>query len=212
MASSEEFDEALDTIAEYVHGIGDEISEESVDALTAEIRGEEYELTGHTCIGEEDSIYMIAGHPDLRFFYVVYALSVTGNVANQLDEEIVDELVESGDDIDDAERRRMAASILLERLPRGDMDALKAYTFMFLSSGHNNTLLHSDENGVFEYYTVENQIFPYEDGFSIREFQDAVQATVTGGRRGNHLLRRTLFIDKDENNPGESQINLNFGW
>ncbi|RZV05077.1 hypothetical protein BDK88_4316 [Natrinema hispanicum] len=212
MPSSEEFDQALDTIAEYVHAIGDEISEENVGSLTVEVRGEEYELTGHTCVGEEDSVYMIAGHPDLEFFYVVYALSVTGNVANQLDESIVDGLLEGQEDLDDTVRKRRAAKMLLERLPRGDMDALKAYTFMFLSSGHNNTLLHSDENGVFEYYTVENQIFPYEDDFSIREVQDAVQSTVTGGRRGNHLLRRTLFIDKDEDDPSESEINLNFGW
>jgi len=92
------------------------------------------------------------------------------------------------------------------------MEALKSYTFLFVSSVENTTLLHSDEEGALNYYTVEDLIFPFEDNFGIEKFHEAVQTCVSSGRRGNQLLRRTLFIDIDEDNPKESQLELNFGW
>jgi hypothetical protein len=213
MPTSSEFEAALETTAEYVRGIGDEISDKSVEnVLSATERGEEYSLTGHRCIGDDDSLYIVAGHPELRHLYVVFALSVKQNVGSQLDDELVAALIEDEDDLDETEKMTKAGEILLERLPQEETEALKTYTFMFLTSSPSTGAIHTNEEGTFEYYSVENLIFPYEEEFGIKDFNDAVQSTVTNGRRGSRLLGRTIFVDRDEENLSNTELQLHFGW
>ena len=213
MPTSSEFEDALEATAEYVRGIGDEISDESVEnVLSVTERGENYSLTGHRCVGDNNSIYIVAGHPELRHFYVVYLLSVKQNVGNQLDDELIAALIEDEDDLDNAERVTKAGKVLLERLPQEETEALKTYTFLFLTSSPNTSIIHTSEEGTFEYYSVENLIFPYEEDFGLREFNEAVQRTVTNGRRGSRLLGRTIFVDRDEENLSNTGLQLHFGW
>jgi len=94
MPDQSEFDTTLNVLADYVEDIGDQILQENIEnILTAEVKGEEYFLTGHRCEGKENSIYIVAGHPDLRYFHVVYALSLGRNIGTRLDEEAIDALV-----------------------------------------------------------------------------------------------------------------------
>lgn len=211
MPTPEEFEDTLDQIARFVEETGDEIEQESIDDLfTMEIRGEDYSFRGHRCTDGE-LIYLIAGHPDHRFMSILYFLSVTMNTANLLDAEIAQAVVgeSSGDE---RELREEAAEKLLNQIPRSDMEALKSYVYMFVSGGTHETNIYSNEQGSIEGFHTAKMIFPYEDSFNIREFYDSVTSVTGTGERGNRLLSRSIFIDKDDEVPSETELNLNFSW
>lgn len=211
MPSPEKFDQTLETLAEYVEDVGDDIAERNVpNVLDATIGGTDYSLTGHRCT-RGDSRYVVAGHPELRLVTVVYFLSIINNLAADLDNEVAESIVDEEYE-DEDELRREAAEILLDRVPREEMDAFRSYCYLFISASTHETSFFSNEDGSLLLFGVGDDIFPYEESFGISDFYDAVRTTVSTGERGNRLVSRSVFIEVDEESPEETEVTLNFNW
>lgn len=217
MPDQEKFETALDETASYVMGIGDEIIERNVEGvIEGSVRGEHYSLTGHRCKGDAESTYIVAGHPELQFFSVAYFFSLETYVGAQLPDELADNIVSQVDDdleqTDIDSKHRIAGRELLGRVDEGEMAALESYMFMFISGGTNTTVIQTTANGVVIGFAVSTDFFPFEESFSIRDFSEAVKRSVTGGRRGNKLVERTVFTELDEEEDLEARVRLYFGW
>jgi len=217
MPDQEMFETALDETASYVRGIGDEVIERDVEGIIeGSVRGEHYSLTGHRCKGDGQSTYLVAGHPEFRFFSVAYFFSLEKYVGSQLPDELADNIVsqitDDPDQPDPGSKHRIAGRELLDRVDEGEMAALESYMFMFISGGTNTTVIQTTDNGTISGFVVSTDFFPFEESFSIREFSDTVKRSVTGGRRGNKLVERTVFTELDEKEELEAKVRLNFGW
>lgn len=217
MPDQETFEAALNQTAEYVEGLGHELIERSVkDILEGNVRGEQYSLTGHRCDGETGEMYIVAGHPELRFFSVLYFFSVERYVGSRLPGELVDNIIDQTVDdleqIDPDSMDQIVGRELLERVDEDEMAALKSYLFMFISEGANTTYIQTSDSGSIDTFLISNDFFPYEEEFSIREFSDAVQRTINAGGTGSKLVERTVFTELDEEEEIGATIKLNFGW
>jgi hypothetical protein len=217
MSNQEAFETALDKTADYVEGIGDEVVEENVDSIIEGlVRGEHYSLTGHRCRSNVESTYLVAGHPEFRFFSVTYFFSLNEYVGSQLPNEILDEIIDQvanePEQTGTGSKHRIAGRELLNDVSEQDMAALESYLFMFISGGTNVTHIQTADSGAVTGFVVSTDCFPFEEAFSIRDFSDAVKRTVTGGRRGNKLVERTVFVEPDEKKELEARVKLNFGW
>jgi len=223
MPTQKKFEETLDTLEKYVEEIGDELVESNIeDIASGTVHDEEYSLIGHHCEGDKESMYVVAGHPDLRFFTVLYFFSIERYVGTQLPDNQIndilnkDEKSRSNDETDftDEERyhrQKQVGRLLIERLSDADRAALESYIFMMISSDNNKLFINTRKNSINE-FTIETRIFPYEERFSISFFYEAVESTVSAGRRGTSLMERTLFVQVDEEDPYNTELELNFGW
>lgn len=211
MSTSESFEAELDLIANYVEDIGHRVHEKTVpNLITGTLNGTEYSYFGHRCEAERGR-YLVVAHPEFRYMSVIYLLSVTQNLAEDLDGEIAEALVNK--DFEDVqEAREQAAKILLEGVDRRHMDSLKTYIFMFMSGGNQEVMLSTNKSGTLDGFTVETQFFPYEESFNIQEFYEAVRTTVHAGNRGSWLLPRSLVIATDEENPEETELQIDLNW
>lgn len=214
MVEQPEFNSTLELLSDYVDQIGDDVIEEGVDDLLAvNIDEEDVWLTGHRC-DSGDQIYVVGGHPDLRMMGVVYFFSLKRNLGHLLDDQITTSVL-NDEDIkpnEDEEREEKAAEILLDKINRDEMAALRNYAYMMISGSSHETHIYETDSGSITGFNIATMIFPYERSFGIKEFYDAVQTVTEVGERGNRLLSRTTMIDKDEDDPAKSRINLNFGW
>lgn len=211
MPDSKEFEQTLDQLATYVEDVGDEVQEKNVSGIfSMDFQDSEYSFTGHRCT-DGNSIYLVAGHQDHRFVSVLYFLSTLVNIGNQLDEETAKAVVETPPD-EEQELKEEAAEVLLNRVDRPEMEALKTYAFMFIAGSSHETNIYPNEEGSFIAFHTANMIFPYEEEFGIREFYNAVTSVLAAGERGNEILSRTIHVEKDEAEPSKSELNISFSW
>lgn len=212
--SSADLHATLDLIENYVTDMGHTVDQDFVDELFAvEVENESVWLTGHRC-HKEDQVYVVGGHPDLRFMPVVYFFSLTNDIGQFLNDEVVDNLITESDlDVDeDLPPEEEAATYLLSKLDRSEMDSLQNYLQTMITGTTHETQLYTTSSGILEGFNIGKRIFPYERDFGISEFNDAVRTVTEGGARGDRLLRRTININQLEEEPGEVDISLNFNW
>lgn len=214
---NEEFELTLEQMAGYVEEIGDEVIEKNAeDVIEANLQGEDYSLYGHHCQTKHDRMYLVLGHPEWRFMSTMYYHSLLRHTGHLVDEDDAKQLANLENDSEEEitssdEMRDLAGRYLLDTLDQGEQDALQNYVYMFVSGGTNKTNVFT-EDGVFEHFSVENSFFPFEDSFTIKDFYDAVQSTVTAGDRGWRLLHRTLFVDNEPDEPEDYTLDLHFNW
>jgi len=211
MTSKYDFSSKLDQIATYVKDIGDVIEEYDVDDLfTITFNNDEYSVRGHRC-DSGDNIYLVFGHPEIRPMAVVYFLSVTQNTGARIEtdtaESILDDLPDS-----DHELKETAAERLLDDVDSAEMDALINYTYMFIAGPTHDTQIYTNDEGSLTGFNVSKMIFPYEDDFGIREFSDSVKTVIGAGERGSRLLSRSIFVSHDQEDPSNTELEINFGW
>lgn len=213
MPSREAFEVALAELGEYVEAIGHGVVEERREGvLTAESVGEERPLVGHRCESSDGSTYVVAGHPDLRFFVVGYVLSIRHNLADEMDERVAREVLEARDvDEGDAPELR-AVDVLLAEIPAEEVDAATSYFYLLLSTPAADVDLHFTDEGLFDFYYVHRQVHPYESDFGLQDFYEAVAAVETVGERGSRLVGRTVRLDSTGDSPEEYSIDLRFDW
>ncbi len=213
MPSREAFEVALAELGEYVEAIGHRVVEERREGvLTAESVGEERALVGHRCESSGGSAYVVAGHPDLRFFVVGYVLSIRHNLADEMDERVAREVLEARNvDEGDAPELR-AVDVLLAEIPAGEVDAATSYFYLLLSTPAADIDLHFTDEGLFDFYYVHRQVHPYESDFGLQDFYEAVAAVETVGERGSRLVGRTVRLDSTADSPEEYSIDLRFDW
>ena len=211
MPSPEEFDETLEELADLVLDLGHEIEERSVpNIVDITIRGEEYSLTGHRC-AHNDSRYLVAGHQDLRPVTIAYILSITRNLALEMEVDVANSMVEGQFEEED-DLLSAATENLMDQVARNEMATFESYCYQFISDDTHETALFKNDLETVTGFVVSNDIFPYEDSFGISDLYQAVRSVVSSGERGSKLVRRSVFLDIDEESPEESEIEINLGW
>lgn len=215
MATKKQFEATLDTLAEYIVDLGDEIVARDVDDLISMTIGdEEYDLVGHRC-RDRDSIYLVGGHPDTRPMVVIYLLSLSRNIGSSLEETIATELAKEHEDYEEGDEPDvpyLAGEVMLNKLPREKVEALTTYAYLFTSGGNHDTFIFRNEADVITGFNTNKLFFPFEDSFGIREFYETLQPVVTYGRRGNRVLSRAVVVEVNEDDPIETEIDINLGW
>lgn len=213
MPSREAFEVALAELGEYVEAIGHGVVEERREGvLTAESVGGERALVGHRCESSGGSTYVVAGHPDLRFFVVGYVLSIRHNLADEMDERVAREVLEAKD-VEVVDSPELPAiDTLLAEIPTEEVDAATSYFYLLLSTPAANVDFHFTDEGLFDFYYVHRQVHPYESDFGLQDFYEAVAAVETVGERGSRLVGRTVRFDSTADSPEEYSIDLRFEW
>lgn len=212
MPDSKDLEETLDQLAKQVEDTGDEVLETHVpDLIEVTVRNnEDYSMHGHRCRTGQNHYY-IAGHPDLRFVAVVYFLSIRDNIAQDLEHEIAEGIVEQEYE-DDIDLHLKAADALLEKVPRSDMDTFESYSYQFIAGGPYETTLEKDESGNVVLMAVGREIFPYEPSYGISDLYESVQTVVSVGERGMRLIGRTIYLDVDHESPNNTELKFNYNW
>lgn len=212
MPSEREFNLALDEIANYVRDIENKVIEENVEELVVyeDRNEEEYNFSGHRCAHDE-SVYIVAGHPDFRFMSVVYFASITEYIARGLSEEKATEILEvepNGDfDILGA-----AAHELLKNVDDGLMNALNSYLYTMASGSSHITEVKTLNDGTISYIALESKIFPYDSNFNISEFNEKVVSIVGAGEQINKLLPRTIGLSEPDEDSDKFELEINLNW
>lgn len=213
MPSPEEFELALTEIREYVEAVGDKVVDERVEGIiTTEFFDEEKTFIGHRCESGDGPTYIVAGHPDHRFFLIGYFLSIRQNLANEISEEAARKVLESREvDGEDAPKLQ-AIDVLLSEMSEQNMETLTSYLYLMLSSSTVGVNLYFTDDGIIDFYNVGRQIHPYEEKFGLQDFYDALTAVENIGEMGSRLVGRTIWLDTSGNSPEEYSIHLNFDW
>ena len=209
MPSEQEISDVLDTLAEYVTDIGDRVTHAYVEGILKATPNEEIgpiELRGHRCISDGE-VYYIAAHPELRGVSIAYHLSLTENIANELSHEHAEAILNAVEiDVHESDPRMLASSYLLRDADRSDVQAFRSYFKIAAGGERYSTNLNVSDSGAFEGYGLERMIFPYEDDFSIEEFNDAVTTIVSSGSRTAEIIRRNVNLIVDEDEPANTEI------
>ncbi|MDB2246534.1 hypothetical protein PM076_17790 [Halorubrum ezzemoulense] len=213
--SNAEFERTLELLAEYVEEIGDRVEEKFVeDIIQAQKSGQETSLVGHRCL-DDGNRYLVAGHPDHREVNIVYFYSLIEIIETSLEEDTAIEIIEKSDvEFEDTYQqingaRQMAAEYLVARVPEDVIAAFENYLYMMVSGGTHHTEIHAGRMGGVGGFVVSSMVFPYEREFGISDFYDAVVPVVEMGRRGDKIIRQSVHLDIDEENPEQSILNIN---
>lgn len=208
MTNPEQFEEVLDNLSRYVQKINDEITAESVEGI-AEItyHGEQIELTGHRCI-HGAHIYTVAGHPEIEYFNIGYLISLAQNIGNRLPDGIVQRLVTDLDGVELEDARYQAGVQLLDQVQRQSMDSFKLGLFLIASNTSTATTLENNDEGSLLAYSVSKKIFPYQEDFTISDFEEAAQTVVSTGSRARSVLARGIHLNVDQERPERTELTL----
>ena len=90
MPTEEEFDEALDLLSQYVKDIGDEVDSNLDSRPGIGIGGPE--VRGFWCLHGSAS-YAIVSDPSRKYFEIIYPRMIIGNIAEQLEQEAIEDLL-----------------------------------------------------------------------------------------------------------------------
>ncbi|MEZ3143029.1 hypothetical protein [Halobaculum sp. MBLA0143] len=196
-------DDALDRIATYVTDVGDAVTETNVDELLGftNDHGEEYMMRGHRCTAEEH-IYLIAGHPELRFVVVAYQYDIRASLADELNDTAVEALIEDSEndfeDEPDANRQMAAVEQLFERAQRRELSDFH-YRLARLSSGSETTVDFIGQSLTeTRYIVITERLFPYEQRFSIEQFAACRSRVVSLGDTVQSAVGRAVSIERGE--------------
>lgn len=211
MVPEQKVSDALDTLAGHVEDIGDRITHSHVEGIFETIPNDEIgpiQLRGHRCLSD-DNVYYVAAHRDLRSVFIIYHFSLVETIANELTHEVAETVLSAvGIDGQESDPRMATASYLLEDAEQSEMQAFKSH-FKIAASGESYlTNITATDSCAFGGYSLERMIFPYEDKFSIREFNDAVTAIVSGGVRSAEIVRQNLALAVDKDEPANTSINF----
>lgn len=208
MPSEAEVSEVLDQLAEYVQQLGDEVVEREIEVLTAEFGGEEITLTGHICV-DDDLAYYIGAHPNLSGVFITFSYSLIDSIAVEIPEEHAIGVLNSADlTVEDGDPRPVAAQYLYQ-----SNNAARAQDLarrLRIEKGEVETKLSIALNnyGYPESYNVEIMIFPYEEGFSIKEFYDAVTSVMETGRKMSEVVNAHISLSISEEDPRNTRVNI----
>lgn len=211
LPSEEEVHETLGKLAGYVRDIGDRITHAHAEGVLKGTPNEEIgplEFRGHRCISN-DEVYYIAAHPEVRYVTVVYYLSFTENVARELSHEHAEAILEEAElDVHGSDPRMLAATYLLQSIDQAEVQSFKSYFRIAVGGENYLTTLNTSESGALEGYSLQHLIFPYEDSFSIKEFNDAVTTIVSSGMRSAEIVRRNLHLLSEDEDPAKTKVVL----
>lgn len=205
-------DDALDQIATYAVDLGDTVIEASVEDLLQFTGdgGTEYVLRGHRCEFKGFS-YVVAGHPELRFVVVVFQYDIGAGLVDKLDDTAIEALADNLEDnlVEEvnADRNKLAAERLLEHVERQELLDLQ-YRLVRLSAGSETAVeLNSQIPGEMRYVFVTEQLFPYEQRFSIEQFASCRSRVGSLSEAAQTAVERAISVERDKGEPPTLSIN-----
>lgn len=204
MADSDALEAKLDTLAEYVERIDDQLEDEFVEGIVTADDGE-VQYLGHRCF-HGDNVYLIAGHPDEEYIRLMYFLSTVQNIAGALPEEVAREMVAAEDT--EADVQSLAATKLLDEVDREIMNRFHERILLYTISESFGTTIHTNDADSVTHVELEKRIFPADPNFSISKFNTAVQALISGGVRARSVFRQSLHLSVDEEHPEETEFEI----
>ena len=201
MPSETEFNAALTEIVGYLENTGREIVGEIDDE-----NDEGAPISGFQCRqGTFD--FVIYGSPELPRFRLVARHDLILEIAQI---QVAAEMSENSDEVPEfTDERRKAAMEELERI-NGEADEEFVDKLHFrlmdrLSVPHATFGLEHTESGGLRAFTVEKNVFVYEDGFSISDFDEDVQSVVGTAFPAQLMLDRAYGIRSIADEEPESK-------
>lgn len=212
MNSNSQFKASLEEVAELVRDLDHKVISQDVDGLITyeDDDNNSYSFDGHKC-EVDDKVYVIAGHPEFRFFGVVYFSSITRHISHGLDTDTAEAIVDESK-VDDESIELSAARKLLRETPEDMMETFKSYIYMMVSGGNHSTDIREFENGAINFVTTQDKMFPYEDDFGIKECHESTQSILAAGGRVDELVSRSIRLDEPEDNLENTSLTFHFGW
>lgn len=196
MPSDAEFDCVIMRIEEYIGEVGDSVVDHAVDGdRGTRTVGFIAERTSYT--------YQVIGSPDTAFFNVTFPYSLVNQLSGLIEDEQAREILAAGEEapevdaqeFDDAtseELSRRAALAALDRVSQENREAFLYHLVLILSSGQAAYSLQNTDSGMVSGFTVSTKMFPFEDGFGLREFDRNVQAVVNTGIGGLMFINQSF--------------------
>lgn len=212
MPTTEEVEKGLSKIAEYVEDIGHVLISEDQSTFFRAKPNEEIgsiTLRGHHCSNDDDEHYYILAHEELRQAYAVYYLSIQQNLAQLITEEEAQAIVEDAELAEEGDEEMIAASLMLENSDIENSQTFES-NFTLITSGEGHYInTQQTENGRFRSYAIEARMYPYEDDFSIADFDEAVTAVIGVGQKSAVAVGQNLRYVYDEEVPSKSHVQFN---
>lgn len=212
MPSKNEFKVALDQVADYARGLDHEVLEENVSEMISfeDKNGEIHQFSGHRC-SYDDTIYLIAGHPDFQFMSVLYFVSIKSYIESGITVEEANEIVEESD-VEDEEITELAATKLLNQVDDETAEAVESYLYLMLSDSQYETDIRTTDDGNINYIGLGTDIFPYTDDFNIRRLYDGVSTIVNAGDKADNLIPRTIALTTPNEDTDRYELAFNLSW
>lgn len=204
------------SIEELVTAIGDEV----VDTQT--VGEDENEAKIYAC-QHGDSVYRITDVPGHPYYEIAFVFRLVGAIANRLDDDTVKELTgeepergfsaeadvlpKATEDVADEEPKTElviagengstpsyeAAKEVLKEIDDEVMDRFGYNLFQELSNPMVAITMRTLDDGSIELFEVSRKIFPEDEGFSLTEFNNSVQAVISKGVFGRNMVSSTLL-------------------
>lgn len=227
MPSEKEFNVALELLTDYVNDIGDSV-EGTIDDVVG-IGASGVETEGVVC-SHGASRYVIVGGSSNKYFSIIYPSFIIQSIASNLDEETVDDLlqeydeddlVQEMDDFEVAERieedeipddledemitgeAHLAAREWLDSLDDELQQEIRFHLMDRLSDSSVAFTVFPESGETVYGFQVARKVFPYEEAFTLQEFNQSVQAVVSVGVDGHNFLAKTFNIREELSSPGE---------
>ena len=218
MPTENEFRAALDKTLSFARDLDDQIDAEHADelAIYETNAGDELICSGHRFVTDDDSIYLVTGHPKFRFVSVVYFLDIRRYVFKSVDESLAAKVLEVEDEGITEQHRRDATVQLLNSMSSDDQEALEVYLYLMVSGDENSINFQKidEEDGQdgLSHVVIGEKIFPYEEGFNIRKFYQAKRSVLNAGKRASELVPRSLKIEEPEDESERVSLRPRFQW
>ena len=209
MTDGESFEEATDTVAEFLSVFGGEVEPYDLETDEDAVRGRLIRV--EEPVGPDYTVIATEGD---RFFRLQATYSLWADIADNLSESDVDEYAPSTvgdshpvqsvvpgieDRFDEAEQRRLAAAVeVLDALPsESRRDLILQLTGVFTRAGLKHSVSAVREGSGITEFTVYHRLFPYEDDFSISRLNDTVERVRMAAHMGELLLKYTFNLPVD---------------
>jgi hypothetical protein len=201
MPSEAEFDCVVMRLEESIADIGDSVVDPVVDQEDGRTVGYVAERSSYN--------YQVVGDVDQEFFKITFPYSLVNQLSGLMDERNARAvLAASGqsDDEDDEETEpaaiqteespdelsRRAALETLNNVTEENREAFVYHLLIILSSGSAAYSVQSTETGMVSGFTISTNMFPYGEGFGLREFDRDVQSVVNTGIGGLTFINRSF--------------------
>lgn len=182
MLDEESFEDALQTIRNYVGEIGDSVERPIEDQ-------DPYQ--GFRC-QHGDHAYAILGQPERAYFEIIYPVNIVQNVADNL-KLINQEANETESGVSEQEYRKTATD-LLESLSPEDTNQLQFHLLNCVLSPQTAHRTYTTAGGGLAGLQVMRKVFPHDAGFTLTEFNRSVQAVVSLGSHAGNALQQMVRL------------------
>lgn len=175
MTTGSDFADATETIREYVNLIGDDIQNEFVQDSSG----------GEIVVGFKAShgsyYYNVVGDPGTHYFRIEFPFHIPQDLGSLLTDDLAEQIVDDADDDGETAISTLAAYEILERMSDENKEKFQYELMNVLSSTDTGYEFSTTESGTIIGFDVTRRIFPWEDDFSLTEFNHSVQSVINSG-------------------------------